>query len=64
MAKSPTTLLTLALLLTTTLTVYLPELLMCASTIFLNKQITKYGPIVEKQLDTAKIGDISFDDKF
>ena len=41
-------LLTLSLLLPTLLAVYLPELQLCASTTFLNKQLTKFGPTIEK----------------
>lgn len=40
-------LLTLSLL-PTLLAVYLPELQLCASTTFLNKQLTKFGPTIEK----------------
>lgn len=50
-------------LLPTLRALYLPELQLCASTVFLNKQLTKYGPTIEKQLDTAKLSDITFDDK-
>ncbi len=65
MPKSPYYILPLFLiLLSITNSVYIPELQLCASTDFLNKQIINFGPIIQEQLDNAKIPDISYDDKF
>ena len=46
MSKSPIILPILLILQSLTYAVYVPELQACASTIFLNKQITAFGPTI------------------
>lgn len=41
----------LVTLLTATLQTYTPELQLCSSTQFLNRQLKKYGPIITKKID-------------
>lgn len=43
---------------------YIPEVQVCASTPFVNRQISQYGPVIEKLIDNVTIPDISYDEKF
>lgn len=62
MSKSSMLVLILGLV-SMSISIYIPELQVCASTTFMNQQLRTYGPLINTFLDNATIPDEHLDQK-